>query len=69
MFVARIAALAAAILCAASIAEARTVPRASQDSALTMDPHSRNEAPASAINAHVHKPVISRDPPPCCAPL
>ena len=48
MFVARIAALAAAALCAASVADAKTLRWASQGDALTMDPHSQNEGPTGA---------------------
>src|SRR5215510_1657088 len=62
MFVARIAALAAAALCAASLAEAKTLRWASQGDALTLDPHAQNEGPTSAMNAHVYEPLISRDP-------
>ena len=62
MFVARIAALAAAALCAASIAEAKTLRWASQGDALTLDPHAQNEGPTSAMNAHVYEALISRDP-------
>src|SRR5436309_8517367 len=62
MFVARMAALAAAALCATSAAEAKTLRWASQGDALTLDPHSQNEGPTSAMNAHVYEPLISRDP-------
>lgn len=62
MFVARLAVLAAAVLCATSVAEAKTLRWASQGDALTLDPHSQNEGPTSAMNALVHDPLISRDP-------
>ena len=62
MFVARIAALAAAALCAASAADAKTLRWASQGDALTMDPHSQNEGPTTAMNQHVYDALISRDP-------
>src|SRR5215467_1015277 len=62
MFLARIAALAAAALCAATAAEAKTLRHASQGDALTLDPHAQNEGPTSAMNAHVYEPLISRDP-------
>ena len=62
MFVARIAALAAAALCAASVADAKTLRWASQGDALTMDPHSQNEGPTTAMNQHVYEALISRDP-------
>ena len=62
MFVARIAALAAAALCAASVADAKTLRWASQGDALTMDPHSQNEGPTTAMNNHVYEALISRDP-------
>jgi peptide/nickel transport system substrate-binding protein len=62
MFVARIAALAAAALCATSIAEAKTLRWASQGDALTLDPHAQNEGPTTAMNLHVYDPLISRDP-------
>ena len=56
MFVARMAALAAAALCAASLAEAKTLRWASQGDALTLDPHSQNEGPTTAMNSHVYEP-------------
>jgi peptide/nickel transport system substrate-binding protein len=62
MFIARVAALAAAALCATSLAEAKTLRWASQGDALTLDPHSQNEGPTSAMNAHVYEPLISRNP-------
>ena len=61
-FVARIAALAAAALCAASAADAKTLRWASQGDALTLDPHSQNEGPTTAMNNHVYEALISRDP-------
>src|SRR6266853_299935 len=62
MFVARMAVLAAAALCAASLAEAKTLRWASQGDALTLDPHSQNEGPTTAMNSHVYEALISRDP-------
>src|SRR5262245_24436552 len=62
MFLARMAALAAAALCAVSIAEAKTLRWASQGDALTLDPHSQNEGPTTAMNGHVYEALISRDP-------
>ena len=62
MFVARMAALAAAALCAASLADAKTLRWASQGDALTLDPHSQNEGPTTAMNNHVYEALISRDP-------
>ena len=62
MFVARMAVLAAAALCAASLAEAKTLRWASQGDALTLDPHSQNEGPTTAMNNHVYEALISRDP-------
>ena len=62
MFVARMAVLAAAALCATSLAEAKTLRWASQGDALTLDPHSQNEGPTTAMNNHVYEALISRDP-------
>ena len=66
MFVARVAALAVASLCltsvALSVADAKTLRWASQGDALTMDPHSQNEGPTTAMNQHVYEGLISRDP-------
>src|SRR5689334_6344110 len=62
MFFARMVAVAAAALCATSIAEAKSLRWASQGDALTLDPHAQNEGPTSAMNAHVYEPLISRDP-------
>ena len=62
MFVARMAALAAAAISLASAVEAKTLRWASQGDALTMDPHSQNEGPTSAMNAHVYEGLLSRDP-------
>ena len=62
MLVARMAVLAAAALCAASLAEAKTLRWASQGDALTLDPHSQNEGPTTAMNSHVYEALISRDP-------
>ena len=61
MFVARIAALAAAALCAASVADAKTLRWASQGDALTLDPHAQNEGPTTAFNSHVYEALITRD--------
>jgi peptide/nickel transport system substrate-binding protein len=62
MFVARMAALAAAAISLASMVEAKTLRWASQGDALTMDPHSQNEGPTTAMNNHVYEGLISRDP-------
>jgi peptide/nickel transport system substrate-binding protein len=62
MFISRIATLAAAALAIASIAEAKTLRWASQGDALTLDPHSQNEGPTGAMNAHIYDPLIQRDP-------
>ena len=62
MLFARMAALAAAALCVTTLAEAKTLRWASQGDALTLDPHSQNEGPTSAMNAHVYDPLINRDP-------
>lgn len=62
MFVARMAALAAAAISLASIVEAKTLRWASQGDALTMDPHAQNEGPTTAMNNHVYEGLISRDP-------
>src|SRR5260370_24346805 len=62
MFVARMAVLAAAALCATSFAEAKTLRWASQGDALTLDPHAQNEWPTTAMNSHVYEALISRDP-------
>jgi len=61
-FVARMAVLAAAALCTSSLAEAKTLRWASQGDALTLDPHSQNEGPTTAMNSHVYEALISRDP-------
>src|SRR6202158_3590809 len=61
MLVARMAALAVAALCATSMAEAKTLRWASQGDALTLDPHSQNEGPTTAMNSHVYEALISRD--------
>ena len=62
MLIARIAMVAAAMLAAASMADAKSLRWASQGDALTLDPHAQNEGPTSAMNAHVYEPLISRDP-------
>ncbi|MFO1157448.1 MAG: ABC transporter substrate-binding protein [Reyranellaceae bacterium] len=62
MFVARLAALVAAALCVAHLADAKTLRWASQGDALTLDPHAQNEGPTTMINAHVYEALISRDP-------
>ena len=62
MFLARMAALAAAALCVTTIAEAKTLRWASQGDALTLDPHAQNEGPTTAMNLHVYEPLIGRDP-------
>ena len=62
MFISRLAALAAATLCLASAAEAKTLRWASQGDALTLDPHAQNEGPTTAMNLHVYEPLIARDP-------
>ena len=62
MFVARLATLAAAVLCVAFAADAKTLRWASQGDALTLDPHSQNEGPTTAMNSHVYEGLISRDP-------
>ena len=62
MFVARLAVLAAAMLSLASVADAKTLRWASQGDALTMDPHSQNEGPTTAMNQHVYDALIGRDP-------
>src|SRR5919197_753410 len=62
MFVARLAALVAAALCVASVADAKTLRWASQGDALTLDPHAQNEGPTTAMNQHVYEALISRDP-------
>lgn len=62
MFVARIAALTVATLCLASAVEAKTLRWASQGDALTLDPHSQNEGPTTAMNQHIYDPLIQRDP-------
>ena len=62
MFVARLATLAAAVLCVAFTADAKTLRWASQGDALTLDPHSQNEGPTTAMNSHVYEGLISRDP-------
>src|SRR5882724_1594844 len=62
MFVARMAVLAAAALCATSPDDAKTLRWASQGDALTMDPHSQNEGPTTGMNNHVYEALISRDP-------
>src|SRR5258708_9679360 len=61
-FVARMAVLAAAALCTAPLAEAKSLRWASQGDALTLDPHSQNEGPTTAMNSHVYEALISRDP-------
>jgi len=50
-FVARMAVLAAAALCATLPADAKTLRWASQGDALTLDPHSQNEGPTTAMNS------------------
>jgi peptide/nickel transport system substrate-binding protein len=61
-FVARMAVLAAAALCATLPADAKTLRWASQGDALTLDPHSQNEGPTTGMNSHVYEALISRDP-------
>ena len=60
MFVARLAVLAAAMLSLASVADAKSLCWASQGDALTMDPHSQNEGPTTAMNQHVYDALIGR---------
>lgn len=61
MFISRLAALAAAALCTISVADAKTIRWASQGDALTLDPHSQNEGPTTAMNIHVYDPLIQRN--------
>lgn len=62
MLFARMAAVAAVVLCATTAAEAKTLRWASQGDALTLDPHAQNEGPTTAMNLHVYDPLIGRDP-------
>ena len=62
MLIARLFVAAAVTLGSVSLADAKTLRWASQGDALTLDPHSQNEGPTSAMNAHVYEPLISRDP-------
>jgi peptide/nickel transport system substrate-binding protein len=62
MLIARIAVVAAVTLSGVSLADAKTLRWASQGDALTMDPHSQNEGPTTAMNQHVYEALISRDP-------
>ena len=64
-FVARMAVLAAAALCATLPADAKTLRWASQGDALTLDPHSQNEGPTTAMNSSVAQ-TYSRQ---ACSPL
>src|SRR5262245_42060006 len=43
-------------------ADAKTLRWASQGDALTLDPHSQNEGPTSAMAQHLYDPLIQRGP-------
>ena len=62
MFIRKIAIAGATALLLASAVEAKTLRWASQGDALTLDPHSQNEGPTTAMNQHVYDPLIQRDP-------
>ena len=47
---------------AANVADAKTLRWASQGDALTLDPHSQNEGPTSAMAQHIYDPLIQRGP-------
>ncbi|QQS13089.1 MAG: ABC transporter substrate-binding protein [Rhodospirillales bacterium] len=53
---------AAAAIALAAPASAKTLRWASQGDALTLDPHSQNEGPTSAMAQHIYDPLIQRDP-------
>ncbi len=62
MLISRLAALTAAALCTISVAEAKTLRWAGQGDALTLDPHSQNEGPTTAMNVHIYDTLILRNP-------
>src|SRR5262245_40883802 len=62
MLIARLFVAAAVTLGSLSLADAKTLRWASQGDALTLDPHSQNEGPTTAMNLHVYEPLIGRDP-------
>jgi peptide/nickel transport system substrate-binding protein len=47
---------------AANVADAKTLRWASQGDALTLDPHSQNEGPTTAMAQHIYDPLIQRGP-------
>ncbi|MBX3500375.1 MAG: ABC transporter substrate-binding protein [Alphaproteobacteria bacterium] len=57
-----IAATAIALSLAMPLAQAKTLRWASVGDALTLDPHSQNEGPTSAMAQHIYDPLIQRDP-------
>ncbi|MGE0421683.1 MAG: ABC transporter substrate-binding protein [Reyranellaceae bacterium] len=57
-----IAMTAIAVSLAMPTAAAKTLRWASADDALTLDPHSRNDGPTSAMAQHIYDALIQRDP-------
>src|SRR4051812_8149743 len=57
-----ISAAAIAVSLAMPMAQAKTLRWASIGDALTLDPHSQNEGPTSAMAQHIYDPLIQRDP-------
>jgi peptide/nickel transport system substrate-binding protein len=69
MFILRSTALVAALAAAFATvstsdanAQGKVIRWGSQGDALTLDPHSQNEGPTTAMNVHVYDPLIQRDP-------